>query len=87
MCDKANWSDGYVRNLFIACKEEIEVGTRPNGQFTSIGQKNFVSKFAQKSGERPKKQQKNKLDVLKKEYSIFMEFKNFAIGLGWDEAK
>ena len=29
-----------------------------------------------------KKQLKNKLDVLKKEYSMFMEFKNYATGLG-----
>jgi hypothetical protein len=74
--------------LFDACKEEIEAGNRPNGQFTSTGWKNFVSKFAQKSGDkRTKKQLKNKLDGLKKEYSAFMEFKNLATGLGWDEAK
>jgi hypothetical protein len=49
--------------------------------------KNFVSKFAQKSGDkRILKQLKNKLDGLKKEYSAFMEFKNLATGLGWDEA-
>ena len=34
-----------------------------------------------------KKQLKNELDVLKKEYSTFMESKNCATGLGWDETK
>lgn len=34
-----------------------------------------------------KKQLKNKLDNMKKEYTWFMEFKNYATGLGWDEAK
>jgi hypothetical protein len=30
---------------------------------------------------------KNKIDALKKDYTFFMEFKNLATGLGWDEAK
>ena len=56
--------------------------------FTTTGWNNVVSKFAQKSGDsRTKKQLKNKLDFVKKEYSMFMEFKNYATGLGWDEAK
>jgi hypothetical protein len=29
MGDKADWSDGFLRNLFDARKEEIEVGNRP----------------------------------------------------------
>jgi hypothetical protein len=67
MGDKADWSDAFLRNFFDACKEEIEAGNRLNGQFTSTGWKNFVSKFAQKSGDkRTKKQWKNKLDGLKK---------------------
>jgi hypothetical protein len=43
------------------------------GIFTATSWKNVVSKFAKKkSGDRwTKKQLKNKLDVLKKEYSIF----------------
>jgi hypothetical protein len=88
MGDKADWSDGFVRHLFDACKEEIQAGNRPNGNFTTIGWKNLISKFAQKSGDnRIKKQLKNKLDVFKKEYTSFMEFKNCVTGLGWDEAK
>ena len=88
MDDMADWGDGLVSHLFDACKEEIEVGNRPMENFTTTGWKNVVSKFAQKSGDsRTKKQLKNKLDFVKKEYSMFMEFNNCATGLGWDEAK
>ena len=88
MSDKADWSDSFVRNLFDACKEEIEAGNRPMGIFTSTGWKNVISKFADKSGDkRTKKQLKNKLDVFKKEYTVFMEFKNCATRLGWDAEK
>ena len=60
----------------------------PLGIFTATGWKNVVSKFVEKSGDRPtKKQLKNKLDVLKKEYSIFMEFKNCATSFGRDAEK
>ena len=79
MGDKADWSDCFLKNLFDACKEEIQAGNRPMGIFTATGWKNVISKFAEKSGDgRTKKQLKNKLDVLKKEYSIFMEFKFLA---------
>jgi hypothetical protein len=75
----------FLRNLFDACKEEIDAGNRPMGIFTATGWKNVVSKFGDKFGnKRTKKQLKNKLDILKKEYTMFMEFKNFATGLGWD---
>lgn len=88
MGDKADWGDTFLRHLIDACKEEIEAGNRPMGIFTTTGWKNVVSKFAEKSGDtRTKKQLKNKLDLLKKEYVTFMEFKNCATGLGWDEAK
>ncbi|XP_034574120.1 uncharacterized protein [Setaria viridis] len=88
MGDKADWGDTFLRHLIDACKEEIEAGNRPMGIFATTGWKNVVSKFAEKSGDtRTKKQLKNKLDLLKKEYVTFMEFKNCATGLGWDEAK
>ena len=68
-----------MRHLFDARKDEIEAQNRPMGIFTTTGWKNVISKFAEKSGDRgTKKQLKNKLDVLKKEYSIFMEFKFLA---------
>ena len=52
MSDKADWSDSFVRNLFDACKEEIEAGNRPMGIFTNTGWKNVISKFADKSGDK-----------------------------------
>ena len=52
MSDKADWSDSFVRNLFDACKEEIEAGNRPMGIFSSTGWKNVISKFADKSGDK-----------------------------------
>ena len=88
MGDKADWGDAFVRQLIDVCKGEIEAGNRPMGIFTKTGWKNLVSKFEEKSGQkRTKKQLKNKLDNMKKEYTWFMEFKNYATGLGWDEAK
>jgi hypothetical protein len=33
-----------------------------------------------------KSQLKNKLDNIKKDYTVFMELKNVATGLGWDDA-
>jgi hypothetical protein len=81
MSDKADWSDSFVRNLFDAANTPMRI-------FTSTGWKNLISKFADKSGDkRTKKQLKNKLDIFKKEYSLFMEFKNYATGLGWDAEK
>jgi len=55
MGDKADWSDRFLRNLFDACKEEIDVGNRPMGIFTATGWKNVVSKFGDKSGNKRKK--------------------------------
>jgi len=61
---------------------------RPLGLFTSTDWKNHVSKFEERtSDKRTKIQLKNKLDNIKKEYGWFMEFKNYATGLGWDAAK
>jgi hypothetical protein len=33
-----------------------------------------------------KSQLKNKLDNMKKDYTVFMELKNATTGLGWDDA-
>ena len=88
MADKADWGDSFVRHLIDVCKEEIQAGNRPMGIFTKTGWKNLVCKFEELSGQkRKKKQLKNKLDNMKKEFTWFMEFKNYATGLGWDEAK
>jgi hypothetical protein len=58
MGDKEDWSDGFVRHLFDACKEEIQARNKPNGNFTTTWWKNLISKFAQKSDDNRKKQLK-----------------------------
>lgn len=55
MGDKVDWGDAFLRHLIDACKEEIEAVNRPLGIFTTTGGKNVVSKFAEKSGDRRKK--------------------------------
>ncbi|CAN6223027.1 unnamed protein product [Urochloa humidicola] len=88
MADKADWCDANVKHFIDVCKGEIEDGNRPLGTFTRLGWKNLISKHEAKTGQKlTKKQLKNKLDNMKKEYTWFMEFKNEATGLGWNEAK
>ena len=88
MADKADWCDANVRHFIDVCKGEIDAGNRPMGMFTKTGWKNLRTKHEEKTGQKlNKKQLKNKLDNMKKEYTWFMEFKNYATGLGWDEAK
>jgi len=88
MSDKEDWADAFVRHLINVCKGEIEDVNKLMGIFTKTGWKNLVAKFEEKLGQkRTKKQLKNKLDNMKKEYTWFMEFKNCATGLGWDEGK
>ncbi|CAO2209508.1 unnamed protein product, partial [Urochloa humidicola] len=88
MADKADWSDANVKHLIDACKGEIEAKNRPLGTFTRTGWTNLIAKIEEKTDQKlTKKQLKNKLDNMKKEYTWFMEFKNAATGLGWNEAK
>ena len=88
MGDKADWCDANVRHFIDICKGEIEAGNRPSGMFTRNGWKNLRAKYEEKTGlEQTKKQLKKKLDNMKKEYTWFMELKNSATGLGWNEAK
>ncbi|CAN6303590.1 unnamed protein product [Urochloa humidicola] len=88
MSDKADWCDANVRHFIDICKGEIEAGNRPNGQFTRNGWKNMMTKYEEKTRlKHTKEQLKNKLDNMKKEYTWFMELKNSATGLGWNEAK
>jgi hypothetical protein len=50
--------------------------------------KNIISKHEEKTDQKlTKKQLKNKWDNMKKEYTWFMELKNSATELGWNEAK
>ncbi|CAO2204445.1 unnamed protein product, partial [Urochloa humidicola] len=88
MADKADWSDTNVKHLIDACKGEIEAKNRPLGTFTKTGWKNLIAMIEEKTCLKlTKKQLKNKLNNMKKEYTWFMEFKNAAIGLGWNETK
>nr|XP_034586758.1 L10-interacting MYB domain-containing protein-like [Setaria viridis] len=88
MADKADWCDANVRYFIDICKGEIEAGNRPFGFFNRTGWKNVIFKHEEKTGQKlTKKQLKNKWDNMKKEYTWFMELKNSATGLGWNEAK
>ena len=70
MDDKADWCDANVRHFIDICKREIEDGNRPSGMFTRNGWKNLRSKYEEKTGlKQTKKQLKNKLDNMKKEYT------------------
>jgi hypothetical protein len=76
-----------LKHFIDICKEEIGVGNRPNGCFTRNGWKNLEEKFFARFGLKPVKSQlKNKLDNMKKDYTVFMELKNDTTGLGWDDA-
>ena len=87
MAEKAVWDNATLKHLIDICKEEILAGNRPQGCFTRNGWKNLEEKFFARSGTKlVKTQLKNKLDNMKKDYTQFMELKNAATGLGWDEA-
>jgi hypothetical protein len=76
-----------LKHFIDICKEEIGVGNRPNGCFTRNGWKNLEEKFFARFGLKlVKSQLKNKLDNMKKDYTVFMELKNDTTGLGWDDA-
>jgi hypothetical protein len=53
-----------------------------------VGWKNVEVKFAEVTGKKLEHlQMKNKWDSLKRSYTIFMELKNSATGLGWNEMR
>lgn len=88
MADKADWCEANLKHFIEIVKGEIDAGNRPLGQWSKTGWKNLSVKYHEKTGlNQTKKQLKNKLDNLKKEYTWFMELKNCATGLGWNEAK
>jgi hypothetical protein len=73
---------------FISTKERLKLPTGRWDFSLRLVVKNLISKFEEKSSQKlTKKQLKNKWDNMKKEYTWFMEFKNCANELGWDEAK
>ena len=88
MSEKAAWDAVNVKHFIDICKEEINAGNRPLGCFTPTGWKSLIVKFEARSGKKlTKVQLKNKWDNMKKDYTIFMELKIAASGLGWDDAK
>jgi hypothetical protein len=76
-------------NLFCdICKNEVLAGHRPLGHLNKVGWKNVEAKFEELSRKKLEHLQfKNKWDGLKRSYTIFMELKNVATGLGWNEDK
>ena len=60
----------------------------PLGYLNKVGGKNVEVKFAETSGRKLEHlQMKNKWDSLKRNYTIFMELKNSATGLGWNDIR
>ena len=84
--DKANWDAYHTRVFCEICKEETLKNNRPLGCLNAKGYKNLEDKFFETTKARlTKKQFKNKWDMLKKEYTQFMELKLAATRLGCDE--
>jgi hypothetical protein len=87
MGEKAVWDNATLKHFIDICKEELILGNRPNGCFTRTGWKNLEDKLLARTGLKlVRSQLKNKLDNMKKDYTVFMELKNAATGLGWDDA-
>jgi hypothetical protein len=87
MGEKAVWDNATLKHFIDICKEELILRNRPNGCFTRIGWKNLEDKLLARTGLKlVRSQLKNKLDNVKKDYTVFMELKNAATGLGWDDA-
>jgi hypothetical protein len=83
--EKAIWNEHYTTVFCEICKHEVDANNRPLGCLNRRGYKNLGEKFFAQTGKKlTKKQFKNKWDLLKKEYTQFMELKNAATGLGWD---
>ncbi|TVU21317.1 hypothetical protein EJB05_30945, partial [Eragrostis curvula] len=88
LVEQQDWCEANLRQFFEIVKGEIDAGNRPLGQWTKTGWKNLVVKYHERTGlKQTKKQLKNKLDSMRKEYTWFMELKNCATGLGWNDAK
>ena len=76
----------HTRYFCEICKEECDNHNRPLGCLSTKGYKNLERKFLSRTRKKlTKKQFKNKWDLLKKEYTQFMELKNAATGLGWND--
>jgi len=88
MGEKALWDAAHVKLLCDLCKVEVLAGRRPLGHLNKTAWKNVEARFEEESGKKLQHLQlKNKWDNLKISYSIFMELKNCATGLGWNEIR
>ncbi|XP_037418469.1 L10-interacting MYB domain-containing protein-like [Triticum dicoccoides] len=88
MAEKAVWDDAHLKKLIEILREEVEKGNRPLGYLNKKGWANVLEKWEARTGKKyPKDKFKNKWDAIKNEYTWFMELKNEATGLGWDDAK
>jgi hypothetical protein len=89
MGEKALWDKANMKYFYDLSKIEILVGQVPLGHLNRVGWKNVEYKFTEKKTRRKLEhlQFKNKWDSLKRSYTCFMELKNAAIELGWNEAK
>ena len=88
MTEKAMWDDAHLKKLIEILREEVEKGNRPLGYLNKKGWETVLEKWEARTGKKyPKDKFKNKWDAIKNEYTWFMELKNEATGLGWDDAK
>jgi hypothetical protein len=90
MGEKAMWDDANLKQLIEIFKEGIEARNRPHGCWTRKMLEEPWAKafFFTKSGMKlVKTRLKNKLDGMKKDFTLFMELNFFATRLGWDDAK
>jgi hypothetical protein len=88
MGEKATWDAAHLRLFCQLCASEVLAGHRPLGHLNKVGWKNVENKFAEQSGKKLEHLQfKNKWDALKRSYTIFVELKNEATGLGWNEMR
>ena len=87
MGEKAVWDAFHLNAFCDICKDEVQAGNRPLGFLNRAGWKNLKDKFLDKTKKKLTKTQfKNKWDNLKAEYTLFMELKHAATGLGWNYA-
>ena len=88
MTEKDVWDDAHLKKLIDILREEVPNGNRLLGHLSKKGWKNVLEKWEARTGKKyPKDKFKNKWDAIKNEYTWFMELKNEATGLGWDDAK
>jgi hypothetical protein len=80
MGEKAVWDNATLKHFIDICKEELSLGNRPNDCFTRTDWKNLEDKLFARTGLK-QSQLKNKLDNLKKDYTVFMELKMLPLGL------